>query len=97
MESLELEKALFVGWSDGACTAMELARTNPSKVVGVVFFACNVDPPGATQSKFVSESLRFSFFEVMKKVGHFAPIQDPNRFNHVVLRYIRKMENMLRP
>jgi hypothetical protein len=46
MGHLQIDRALFVGWSDGACTALELARTNPSRVMGVIYFACNVDPSG---------------------------------------------------
>lgn len=47
MDALQIEKAAFVGWSDGACTAMVLAAAHPSRVSGVFFFACNMDPGGA--------------------------------------------------
>jgi pimeloyl-ACP methyl ester carboxylesterase len=46
MDALRLEKAGLVGWSDGACTALILAATAPSRVAGVFFFACNMDPSG---------------------------------------------------
>jgi pimeloyl-ACP methyl ester carboxylesterase len=46
MDALELERAAFVGWSDGACTALVLAAVDPDRVSGVFFFACNVDPSG---------------------------------------------------
>jgi len=46
MDALQIEKASLVGWSDGACTAMLLAAANPSRVSGVFFFACNMDPSG---------------------------------------------------
>ena len=46
MDALHLERAGLVGWSDGACTALVLAATNPSRVAGVFFFACNMDPSG---------------------------------------------------
>ena len=36
----------IVGWSDGASTALILARQFPSRVAGVLFFACNMDPSG---------------------------------------------------
>jgi pimeloyl-ACP methyl ester carboxylesterase len=35
-----------VGWSDGACTALILAAQTPSRIAGVFFFACNMDPSG---------------------------------------------------
>ena len=46
MDTLHLEKATLVGWSDGACTALVLAAQASSRVTGVFFFACNMDPSG---------------------------------------------------
>src|ERR1700691_5468639 len=46
MDALHFEKAAIVGWSDGACTALILARQVPARVAGVFFFACNMDPTG---------------------------------------------------
>ncbi|WP_109477314.1 alpha/beta hydrolase [Paraburkholderia sp. C35] len=47
LDELQLPKAAFVGWSDGACTALILARRAPQRVAGVFFFACNMNPDGA--------------------------------------------------
>ncbi len=52
MDTLHLEKAALVGWSDGACTALVLASKNPSRVTGVFFFACNMDPSGTKEIEF---------------------------------------------
>jgi pimeloyl-ACP methyl ester carboxylesterase len=49
MDTLNLEKAGLVGWSDGACTALILASKAPTRVAGVFFFACNMDPSGTKQ------------------------------------------------
>jgi pimeloyl-ACP methyl ester carboxylesterase len=46
MDTLHLEKASLVGWSDGACTALILAAKAPTRVSGVFFFGCNMDPSG---------------------------------------------------
>ena len=46
MDALHLERAGLVGWSDGACTALILGAKAPSRVAGVFFFACNMDPSG---------------------------------------------------
>ncbi len=46
MNALHLDRVALVGWSDGACTALILAAKYPSRVVGVFFFACNMDPTG---------------------------------------------------
>ncbi len=52
MDRLNLEKAAFVGWSDGACIAMILASQAPERVAGVFFFACNMDPSGTKEFEF---------------------------------------------
>ena len=49
MDALHLEKAALVGWSDGACTALILATKAPTRVAGVFFFACNMDPSGTKE------------------------------------------------
>ncbi len=49
LEALRLEKAVVVGWSDGACTALVLAMNAPARIAGVFFFGCNMDPSGAKQ------------------------------------------------
>ena len=52
MDTLRLEKAAVVGWSDGACTALVLASQVPQRVAGVFFFACNMDPSGTKAVEF---------------------------------------------
>ena len=49
MDTLNVEKAAFVGWSDGACVALILANKFPTRVAGVFFFACNMDPSGTKE------------------------------------------------
>ncbi|OWV92459.1 alpha/beta hydrolase [Rhizobium sp. R635] len=49
MDELHLEKAAVVGWSDGACIALILAMTAPSRIEGIFFFACNMDPSGTLE------------------------------------------------
>lgn len=46
LDTVGIDKAAFVGWSDGACTAMVLSHKNPERSAGVLFFACNMDPSG---------------------------------------------------
>jgi pimeloyl-ACP methyl ester carboxylesterase len=52
MDALALEKAAFIGWSDGACTALVLASKSPERAAGVFFFACNMDPSGTKEFEF---------------------------------------------
>ena len=47
MDALGIETAPIVGWSDGACIGLVLAKEKPERIGGVLFFACNVDPSGA--------------------------------------------------
>jgi pimeloyl-ACP methyl ester carboxylesterase len=49
MDALRLEKAAFVGWSDGACIALTLASKVPTRAARVFFFGCNMDPSGTKQ------------------------------------------------
>ena len=51
MGALRLGKAAMVGWSDGACIALILARQVPARVASVFFFACNMDPSGTKTVK----------------------------------------------
>ncbi|MFP3568432.1 alpha/beta fold hydrolase [Paraburkholderia sp. SIMBA_030] len=49
MDTLQLERAAIVGWSDGACVAMILGMKAPERVAGVFFFGCNMDPSGTME------------------------------------------------
>lgn len=46
MDALGVRRAAIVGWSDGACIGLILARQVPERIAGVFFFACNMDPSG---------------------------------------------------
>ncbi|OLL32105.1 alpha/beta hydrolase [Burkholderia sp. SRS-W-2-2016] len=46
MDTLRVDKAALVGWSDGACVSLVLASQAPERVAGVFFFGCNMDPGG---------------------------------------------------
>jgi pimeloyl-ACP methyl ester carboxylesterase len=52
MDALDVEKAAIVGWSDGACTGLVLARHNPDRIAGVFYFACNMDNSGTLPFEF---------------------------------------------
>lgn len=41
-----LDRAAFIGWSDGACISLVLADSRPDRSAGIFFFACNVDATG---------------------------------------------------
>ncbi|SIT41622.1 Alpha/beta hydrolase fold [Paraburkholderia ribeironis] len=49
MDTLQLDRAAMVGWSDGACVAMVLGIVAPERVAGVFFFGCNMDPSGTKE------------------------------------------------
>jgi pimeloyl-ACP methyl ester carboxylesterase len=50
MDTRNIQKAGFVGWSDGAVIALILAAKDPARVMGVFYFACNMDPSGAKET-----------------------------------------------
>jgi pimeloyl-ACP methyl ester carboxylesterase len=52
MDRLGVARAPLVGWSDGACTALILARMAPERVSGVFFFGCAMDPSGLAPFEF---------------------------------------------
>jgi pimeloyl-ACP methyl ester carboxylesterase len=49
LDALALERSAVVGWSDGACVALILAVKAPTRVAGVFFFGCNMDPSGTKE------------------------------------------------
>ena len=51
MDHLQIPKATFVGWSDGAVVALTIAMNTPQRVSGVFYFACNVDSSGVKEFK----------------------------------------------
>jgi len=52
MDRLGIAKAAFIGWSDGADTALVLSKETPERSAGVFFFACNVDGTGTLPFEF---------------------------------------------
>ena len=46
MDTLGIARAAIIGWSDGACTGLVMARARPQRIAGLFFFACNVDASG---------------------------------------------------
>jgi pimeloyl-ACP methyl ester carboxylesterase len=49
MDTLQLDRAALVGWSDGAVVAIMVAEKAPDRVAGVFYFACNMDSSGAKE------------------------------------------------
>jgi pimeloyl-ACP methyl ester carboxylesterase len=78
MDSLHVNKAAIVGWSDGACTAMILAMKVPERVAGVFFFACNMDPSGTKEFEF-SDILKRCFNRHSKDYAQLSTTPDQFR------------------
>jgi pimeloyl-ACP methyl ester carboxylesterase len=47
LDQLGIARVAVIGWSDGACTGLAMAKDAPERIAGVLFFGCNVDPGGA--------------------------------------------------
>jgi pimeloyl-ACP methyl ester carboxylesterase len=75
MDTLHLERAGLVGWSDGACTALILAAQDPTRAAGVCFFACNMDPSGTKDIEF-GPLLQRCFARHMKDYARLSPTPD---------------------
>jgi pimeloyl-ACP methyl ester carboxylesterase len=75
MDHLQLEKAAFVGWSDGACIALVLARNAAPRSAGVFFFACKMDPSGLKDIE-PSPVLRRCFTRHSKDYAHLSATPD---------------------
>jgi pimeloyl-ACP methyl ester carboxylesterase len=75
MDALRIDKASLVGWSDGACTALVLARSAPARVACVFFFGCNMDPSGTKEIEF-TPILRRCFSRHAKDYAALSPTPD---------------------
>ena len=81
MDAEGIERASIVGWSDGACTGLLLAMSNPERVAGLYFFACNVDPSGTRELEFTPVLGRCierhtADYELLSPVGEFDQLAD---------------------
>jgi len=56
MDVLHIDRAALIGWSDGACTSLVVAGKAPTRIAGVLFFACNMDPSGVKEIVFEADS-----------------------------------------
>jgi pimeloyl-ACP methyl ester carboxylesterase len=78
MDNLQIEKAGFVGWSDGACTSLVLVSNAPRRSDGVFFFAGNMDPGGTKEFEFTPLVER-CFIRHVKDYAHLS--STPDRFD----------------
>jgi len=76
MDTLHIEKARLVGWSDGACIAMVLASMAPKRVAGVFFFACNMDPSGTKEITEFTPILRRCYSRHMQDYAQLSATPD---------------------
>ncbi|NOK65839.1 MAG: alpha/beta hydrolase [Chloroflexi bacterium AL-W] len=75
MDVLHIEKAGLVGWSDGAVIALILAMKAPTRVAGVFFFGCAMDPSGTKEIEF-TPILKRCFGRHMQDYAQLSPTPD---------------------
>jgi pimeloyl-ACP methyl ester carboxylesterase len=93
MDDLQLQRAALVGWSDGACSALVMAMTDPARVAGVFFFACNMDPSGTREIE-ASPVLDRCFHRHTEDYARLSPTPDQfNDFAEAVGRMQRTQPN----
>jgi pimeloyl-ACP methyl ester carboxylesterase len=78
MDARGIERAPIVGWSDGACTGLAMARKQPGRVGAVLFFACNVDETGTHPFEFTE---RIGRCLTRHKADYAALSPTPDRFD----------------
>lgn len=76
LDALGLAHAAIVGWSDGACIALILAMQAPTRVAGVFFFGCNMDPSGVNAQIASSPALDCCFSRHVKDYAHLSATPD---------------------
>ena len=76
MDVLGVETATLVGWSDGACTALVIAMKAASRVSGVFFFGCNMDPSGTKDVDFSNPVLGRCLGRHTKDYAQLSPTPD---------------------
>lgn len=163
LDHLGVDRAAFIGWSDGACTALVLSDKHPERSAGLFFFACNVDASGTKpfvytevigrclsrhkqdwaarspdpegfdatfeavglmqrsqpnysaadlarlrvpvwsvlgnsdefittdHARYLAEAIPGSELHLLPGLGHFAPVQQPDRFNAKMLAFLAKV------
>lgn len=80
LDRLEIDGVAVVGWSDGACTGLAMAKAAPERVSGVFFFACNVDASGALPFEF-TETIGKCLARHQKDYAALSP--HPERFDEM--------------
>jgi non-heme chloroperoxidase len=78
---LGLDKPIIIGWSDGACTALVLAREHSDLVQGIIYFACNVDPSGVKEFV-LTETIEHCFQR--HKLDFLALSPTPEKFDQLI-------------
>jgi pimeloyl-ACP methyl ester carboxylesterase len=78
MDARQVESAPIIGWSDGACTGLAMARKQRERVSGVLFFACNVDETGTHPFEFTE---RIGRCLTRHKADYAALSPTPERFD----------------
>lgn len=77
MNKLVIENTAIIGWSDGAVISMVLADQYPSRINGVFFFGCNMDPSGTKEFQ-PTPTLNRCFKRHMQDYAQLSPT--PNDF-----------------
>lgn len=80
LNRLAIDNVAVVGWSDGACTGLAMAKAAPERVAGVFYFACNVDASGALPFEF-TETIGKCLTRHQKDYAALSP--HPERFDEM--------------
>jgi pimeloyl-ACP methyl ester carboxylesterase len=70
MDTLKLEKAAFVGWSDGGAIALDLAIHNPDRVSRLFIVGTNYDSKGSKSRRGKPPSATFTAYTAKCRADH---------------------------
>ena len=101
MDALDLAKAAFVGWSDGACAVSIMMKTQPNctpRELGAIAVpvAIVLGEHGEfikrDHAEYLARTIPGAEFIILSDVSHFAPLQRPEAFNAAMLTFLARID-----
>jgi pimeloyl-ACP methyl ester carboxylesterase len=92
MDALHLNKASFVGWSDGANISLIMAMKNPERVNRVYAFGANMKTDAIVPGTFTSHILSEVAARLAKDYARMSPTPDGFNILHQALEAMQKKE-----
>jgi pimeloyl-ACP methyl ester carboxylesterase len=92
MDTLQLKKVAFIGWSDGAIISLIMAMKNPERVNRVYAFGANMNTDAMVSRAFTSPILSEVATRLAKDYARISPTPDEFGSLHQALETMQKKE-----